>query len=262
MTATPRVNEIKQAVFGRETEILDKVGIPWRDGHPHIRCPYLAHVDHRPSWRWDTDRCVAFCTCTDKAQSVFDVIMRTIGLDFSQAANRAAELIGRPDLIRGDKAKADRHEDAKPAGCRLTDYAAAKALPEDFLRSLGLCDTTYARSPAIKIPYRATGGTEIAIRYRIALDGADRFRWAKGTRATLYGADRLTDAQEAGYIVLVEGESDSHTLWLHGFPALGLPGAKTWHEDRDAPPLDGIDTIYIVIEPDTGGARPSRGPSR
>ena len=53
--------------------------------------------------------------------------------------------------------------------------------------------------------------------------------------------------------MLVEGESDVHTLWHHGIPAIGLPGATNWREDRDAKWFDGIETIYIVIEPDKGG---------
>jgi hypothetical protein len=245
---------IKEAVVGREAEILHKLGIRWRDGHPHIRCPYLAHVDKNPSWRWDPEKRAAFCTCTDKPVSIFDIIMRVEVVDFGRAANHAAEIIGRPDLIRGGRPKTEpRHDDAKPAGCALAEYAAAKGLPEDFLRDLGLVDTTYARAPAIKIPYRATGGTEVAVRYRVALDGADKFRWSKGSKAIPYGLDRLGEAREAGYVVLVEGESDSQTLWHHGFPALGLPGATTWHEDRDAPLLDGLTTVYVVIEPDKGG---------
>ena len=32
-----------------------------------------------------------------------------------------------------------------------------------------------------------------------------------------------------------------------------MPGAASWNEERDAPLLDGIATIYIVIEPDRGG---------
>src|SRR5689334_11518108 len=42
-------------------------------------------------------------------------------------------------------------------------------------------------------------------------------------------------------------------LWHHGIPALGVPGATNWREDRDAKYLDGIETIYVVIEPDHGG---------
>ena len=60
-------------------------------------------------------------------------------------------------------------------------------------------------------------------------------------------------ARERGYVFVVEGESDTHTLWHHGEPALGIPGAGCWKDDCDAPLLDGIDTIYVVREPDAGG---------
>jgi putative DNA primase/helicase len=247
---------IKEAVAGHETEILEKLGIRWRDGQPHIRCPYLSHIDKNPSWRWDDTRHQAICTCEKQAQSIFDIIIRVEGGNFARAADRAAELIGRPDLMRGGKSRsAPRGSDTDDRpGLSLDEFAAAKALPEDFLRRLGLSDTTYAHKPAIRIPYRASGGTEVAVRFRIAASGADKFRWAKGTKAVLYGPDRLSDAREADHIVIVEGESDAATLWFHDIPALGLPGAGTWKEDRDAPLLDGIGTVYVVIEPDTGGA--------
>ena len=41
-------------------------------------------------------------------------------------------------------------------------------------------------------------------------------------------------ARQGGAIALVEGESDCHTLWQEGFPAVGLPGAGNWNEERDA----------------------------
>ena len=90
------------------------------------------------------------------------------------------------------------------------------------------------------------------MRFRIATVG-DRFRWQTGSKPQLYGLNRLQEAREAGSVVLVEGESDCLTLWHHGIPAIGLPGATNWREDRDAAHLDGIDTIYAVIEPDAGG---------
>ena len=34
---------------------------------------------------------------------------------------------------------------------------------------------------------------------------------------------------------------------------LGLPSASAWNEKKDAPLFDGIDPIYVVIEPDQGG---------
>jgi hypothetical protein len=53
-------------------------------------------------------------------------------------------------------------------------------------------------------------------------------------------------------VVLVEGESDCHTLWYHEIPALGIPGASNWR-DGWATYLDGIEKVYVVIEPDQGG---------
>jgi hypothetical protein len=250
------VSGIKEAVAGRESEILDRLGIHWRGGRPHIKCPYLSHLDKNPSWRWDTAKRAALCTCTDKPQSILDVIMRVEGGDFARAADRAAEILGRPDLMRGGGSRTTHRSsdtDAARPGLSLGEFAAVKALPEDFLRGLGLTDTTFAHKPAVRIPSRASGGTEVAVRFRIAAGGADKFRWAKGSKAVPYGPDRLGDARKAGYVVIVEGESDAATLWFHGIPAIGLPGATTWNEDRDAPLLGGIGAIYVVIEPDTGG---------
>ena len=53
-------------------------------------------------------------------------------------------------------------------------------------------------------------------------------------------------------VVLVEGESDAHTLWHHGFPALGIPGAKSWKPEWSEK-LEGIERLYVVVEPDVAG---------
>jgi hypothetical protein len=140
----------------------------------------------------------------------------------------------------------------RSTGLTLQGYAIAKQLPLEFLKACGLSDLTYDGSPAVRIPYYGETGEELAVRFRIALDG-DRFRWKSGTRPCLYGLNRISEARKAGYVVLVEGESDCHTLWFHGIPALGIPGATNWREDRDARHLDGMETIYVVLEPDRGG---------
>ena len=141
----------------------------------------------------------------------------------------------------------------RPLGCTLEAYAEAKGLPVDFLRSLGLTDAKYSDAPAVRMPYVDADGHEQAVRFRIAVDGEDKFRWKKRSKLCLYGLSRLRNARERGYVVLVEGESCAQTLWLHGFPALGIPGANNWKDDRDAPELEGIGTVYVVIEPDKGG---------
>lgn len=140
----------------------------------------------------------------------------------------------------------------QPSGLTLEQYAAAKALSVVFLQDCGLSDKVLAGRPAVRIPYLGASGEELAVRFRVAPDG-DRFRWKSGSKPCLYGLNRTGDARAAGHVVLVEGESDVHTLWHHGIPAIGLPGATNWREDRDARCFDGIETIYIVIEPDKGG---------
>src|SRR5262249_32193348 len=89
--------DIKTAVRGRETDVLDRLNIPWRRGNPHINCPYPEHPDKTPSWRWDVDGARAFCSCG--SDSIFKVIEKIENIDFEAAKIRAAELIGREDLI-------------------------------------------------------------------------------------------------------------------------------------------------------------------
>lgn len=137
--------------------------------------------------------------------------------------------------------------------CTLEAYSEAKGLPLDFLRSLGLSDAKYADGPAVRMPYVDRDGHEQAVRFRISLDGEDKFRWRQRSKLCLYGLTRLRKARDLGYVVLVEGESCAQTLWLHEIPALGIPGANNWKDDRDAPELEGIGSIYIVVEPDKGG---------
>src|SRR5262249_58456135 len=95
-------------------------------------------------------------------------------------------------------------------------------------------------------------GEIVGIRYRLA---GGRFRWRKGTKAStlLYGAHRLGQIRQSGHVVLVEGESDAWTLMHHGFPVVALPGAGMW-DHAHAARLDGIPTVYVVVEPDHGGA--------
>jgi hypothetical protein len=154
----------------------------------------------------------------------------------------------------------------------VAEYANAKKLPEHFLRELGISDYKDSRFEAriLRIPYRDAEGGEAAVRLRRALHkgdhGDDRFLWRKGSKPFLYGVWRLDDVHRATvhpgsggstlptpHVVIVEGESDCHTLWHHGIPAVGLPGAANWREARDRDHFEGIDRIYVLVEPDKGG---------
>ncbi len=133
----------------------------------------------------------------------------------------------------------------------MEDYAEAKKISVENIRSFDLAQIHYIDGPAVKIPYLNAEGSEVAVRFRISMDGPERFRWRRGDKPRLYGLWRLQEAREAGYVVIVEGESDCHTLWLEGVPAVGVPGASSfrtgWADD-----LDGIERLYTVVEDEAG----------
>ncbi len=134
----------------------------------------------------------------------------------------------------------------------LLDLAQDKMLPWQFLFHLGVTDE---RRGGVQILYHLPDGT-VAPRYRwrTALVAKEGSRWSKGEgEIVAYGLERLEEARKAHYLVVVEGESDCWTLWYHHFPALGLPGAKMADKLQEAY-LAGIDTLYIMQEPDAAGA--------
>jgi hypothetical protein len=125
--------------------------------------------------------------------------------------------------------------------------AEAKRLPVDFLEGLGVRDRP---GGGVEISYRDLTSKTITSRTRDTLAG--RPVWPKGQRAIVYGEDRLHEAIEAGYLVLVEGESDCWTLWHHGLPALGIPGAECT-KTLQLGHIAQLKTTYVVQENDAGG---------
>jgi hypothetical protein len=134
----------------------------------------------------------------------------------------------------------------------LIDLALEKQLPWKLLFHLGVLEHPYG---GLQIPYHLPDGS-LAPRHRIrtALVAKEGSHWSTGQgKIVPYGLDRLEEARKEGYLVLVEGESDCWTLWYLGFPALGLPGAEMTRTLEDTM-LAGIHQLYIMQEPDAGGA--------
>lgn len=126
--------------------------------------------------------------------------------------------------------------------------ANAKRIPASFLQELGLSDSKYKGQTKVCIPYRDINGETIAVRNRHALSGDNRFTWRRGDRATLYGLERLRVAKAAGWVLIVEGESDCWTGWWHDLPVIGVPGKTVWRHEW-ASHFEGID-VYLWQEPD------------
>ena len=151
-------------------------------------------------------------------------------------------------------------------GLTVAQYAEAKRLEPGMLHAIGIRDTMFrakvgeewVEKPAVRIPYWNVDGQQTRdtnARIRAAMSGKMKFRWEiSGMENTLYGLWLAPQMWKSlGYALIVEGESDCHTLWQFGLPAIGLPGAAHWKEERDAPIFDGYENILVFIEPDDGG---------
>jgi hypothetical protein len=223
---------------------------PSGDGHL-APCPTSRHRrgDRRPGLKIDTAadgtvllRCHGGCEV--------EMIVSAMGLTLADLfPTRRNKTGGRGNMIPPEHSATVQSFD----GCTLAGYAAGKQIPEHVLRGYRVSQIPYLGVQVLRIPYVGTDSTETAVRFRVSLSGEDRFRWRRGSKPTLYGLWRLQAAIELGWVVLVEGESDCHTLWSQQIPAVGLPGASNWKEDRDAGHFDKLQTIYVIREPDAGG---------
>jgi hypothetical protein len=200
-------------------------------------CP--AHADREPSLSIGLGeqgqvllKCFAGCS--------LDHIVEAMGLTLADLFPERATTATHPSSNNG-----------RVAPLKLLDLAREKQLPWQFLCNLGVIEHP---SGALLIRYHLADGRP-APRYRIrtALVARHGSRWNIGEGQLVpYGLERLADARKAGYLVLVEGESDCWTLWYQGFPALGLPGAEMAGL-LEAWMLRGIEQLYLIQEPDGGG---------
>ena len=243
-------------------DVLDKLEVASRNGEKAMSfCP--AHDDHHNpslSLKAENGKLLLHCFAGCQPQDIVSKIGLQIkdlfiegGGGISIPPNTSARLHATGETPHSNGQNERASGDARPEhGCTLKEYSERKKLPEGFLRGLGLRDVTYFEKPAVRIPYPDEEGWEVAVRFRVSVDGAEKFRWRSGDKPTLYGLGLLAEARKAGFVVLVEGESDCHTLWFYEIPALGIPGANNWR-DGWISYLEGIEKIYAIIEPDHGG---------
>jgi hypothetical protein len=220
-----------------------------RNGYYMAPCP--AHDDLKPSVsikEGDDGRALVHCFAGCKITE----IVAAIGLEERDLFSDNAALRGGGGAYASEKRE---HVDTGGAseGCTLAAYADAKALPREFLESLGVGEiANYNGRQAVRIPYLSAEGEEVCVRFRVSLDGSPKIKTRRGDKLALYGLWRLDEARERGFVVAVEGESDAQSCWRHGLPAVGIPGASSWRADWSEH-LDGIEKVYVPVEPDRGG---------
>jgi putative DNA primase/helicase len=207
------------------------------------RCP--AHEDTRASLSigvGDDGRVLLKCFAGCRAEAIVSALNLTM-----------ADLFNREEPPKRQASRpATDSTKANGTGLTVALLAERKKLPLEFLRDeLGWNDL---KPYGVAIPYfDRTGENTLFIREReSAKCGNQNFHQPAGVPLQPYGLWRLNDAAKAGFLIPVEGESDTATLWHHEFPALGLPGAGMYNK-LESEHLTGVKKIYISHETDSGG---------
>lgn len=202
-------------------------------------CPF--HPDTHPSFWFNIENGLWKCEACGESGNGQTFLEKIEKLAPKEAYQRLLEIAGETKKTKQQQKK-----------YTIEDYCGEKRLPLEFIASLGVTNGRLKGGRYnISIPYMDESGAVVSRRQRYGDGCRPRFTWTTGSKIIPYGLWRLPDMRQKGYIILVEGESDSHTLWYHGEPALGIPGASTFQAEW-VTYIAGLD-VYIYKEPDEGG---------
>lgn len=214
------------------------------DGHLTGLCPF--HDDKNNSFSVDLVTGKWHCFAEDEGGNYVSFYAKLHGIDTKEAYKKILEEYGVSREEQQEQAKRDK-------SYTLAQYAFEKRLPEEWLQKECFLSTGKDRKDGtlyMKIPYLDENGKESTYRKRYAHKD---FRWKYGSagKIGLYGEWKLSRIRDAGYAAIVEGESDSQSMWYMGISTLGVPGASMF-KPHMAGMLQDL-RIYIHQEQDRGG---------
>lgn len=214
------------------------------DGHLTGLCPF--HDDKNNSFSVDLATGKWHCFAEDEGGNYVSFYAKLHGIDTKEAYKKILEEYGVSREEQQEQAKRDK-------SYTLAQYAFEKRLPEEWLQKECFLSTGKDRKDGtlyMKIPYLDENGKESTYRKRYAHKD---FRWKYGSagKIGLYGEWKLSRIRDAGYAAIVEGESDSQSMWYMEISTLGVPGASMF-KPHMAGMLQDL-RIYIHQEQDRGG---------
>lgn len=247
MTARDQVNLDRIVDYKAEyTSVIEKYKIT---GNNLVGlCPF--HQDRNNSFSVDLEAGKWHCFAEDDGGNFVSFWAKLHGISTGDAYKDILSKYGAtPDP---DRPKLLKKDCDGPGPYTMEQYSFEKRLPVDFLTDVCRVSTAKERNGIsyLRIPYLLEDGTESTFRKRFA---KKEFRWKYGSsgKINLYGEWRLDFVRQIGYAILVEGESDTQSLWYMGLPAIGVAGASMFKPEQTAP-LQGL-KIYLHQEPDGGG---------
>ncbi|MCX4294660.1 MAG: DUF927 domain-containing protein [Prevotella sp.] len=213
-------------------------------------CPF--HEDKNPSFSVDLKTGKWHCFTEDESGNFISFWAKINGIDTAEAYKAILEKYGVVQEKPKPAPKQKKSESNGLGSYSIEQYSTDKKLPVDFLRDICKVSTGRERNGTtyLKMPYIKSDGQEATYRKRFA---SKEFRWRTGSsgKICLYGEWRLQAIREAGWAILVEGESDTQSLWYMGLPALGIAGAAMFKSEQTQL-LQGL-KLYVHKEPDQGG---------
>lgn len=210
-------------------------------GHMTGLCPF--HNDRNNSFSVDLKTGQWHCFSEEIGGNFLDFYGKIHGCDTKEAYQEILKQYGK-----------DEEEKPEDKSYTLEQYAKDKHLPKKWLEEFCSLTTETERKTGVsymKIPYFGEDSKPTTFRKRYAHKD---FRWKYGSKGKigLYGEWRMPMMRSGDSLILVEGESDTQSLWYIGLAALGVPGASMFKVDH-VPMLKDMKKLYLHHEKDGGG---------
>lgn len=210
-------------------------------GHMTGLCPF--HNDRNNSFSVDLKTGQWHCFSEEIGGNFLDFYGKIHGCDTKEAYQEILKQYGK-----------DEEEKPEDKSYTLEQYAKDKHLPKKWLEEFCSLTTETERKTGVsymKIPYFGEDSKPTTFRKRYAHKD---FRWKYGSKGKigLYGEWRMPMMRNGDSLILVEGESDTQSLWYMGLAALGVPGASMFKVDH-VPMLKDMKKLYLHHEKDGGG---------
>lgn len=186
--------------------------------------------------------------------------------DDSAVAKKLRELVGSGQRHAPKTLPKPKGAEAEPTGLTLEEYCELKKLPlrwlvlhyGDFTKPHPM-QASYDGKPVVTFAYMDADRNTLFTRFRF---GNSKPRSEYGSKMTIpYGVWLPRNKADAKgnwprSVILCEGESDQQTLYLHGFAALGIPGANNWKPEwAQLPVLKYANKVFIIQEPGDAGKK-------
>ena len=202
-------------------------------------CPF--HSDSNNSFSVDLKTGMWHCFTEEIGGNFLDFYGKLHGCDTKEAYQEVLKQYGKFE------------EEPESNDYSLEQYAKEKGFDVKWLEDNCQLSTGKKKKGEtfLKIPYFDENGNPTVYRERYA---RKEFRWGYGAKGkiNLYGEWRMPTIRQGDSLILVEGESDSQSLWRMGMPALGVPGASLFKPEHTAV-LQGMERLYLHREQDGGG---------